>query len=133
MGYSVSAYVVFGVKRDMDELQQMVRVRGCEHPETKGKFCPECGKPMFIEEEAELGLDWESSSRKLGIFSSQYESSEQIVGFILNNVDMYDNGAQRIGAIRDDMEEQIVEWFQSKGLPLDEDEIDHYVILHQSA
>jgi hypothetical protein len=133
MGYSVNAYVVYGVKCDVDELRPMVRVRGCKHPEAKSKFCPECGQPMFIMEEAELDLGWESDSNTLGIFSSHEESQQQVVGFILNNIGIYDNGVEEIGDATDEMEEQIVDWFQNRGMSIDKDEITHYVILSQSA
>jgi hypothetical protein len=131
MGYSVNAYVVYGVKRELKELQPVVKVRGCNHAETKNKFCSECGNPMWLKEKQELDLGWESDT--LGIFSSQEESQEQVVGFILNNIGMYDNGVEEIGDATDEMEEQILDWFQNRGMSIDEDEITHYMILSQSA
>lgn len=132
MGYSVNAYVVYGVKRELSELRPVVRSRGCNHPETKSKFCAECGNPMWQMEEEELDLSWESSSDTLGIFSSDGESSQQVVGFLLNNIGEYDNGIEEIEMATDEQTQEILHYFHNKGLPVGNDEITHYVILSQS-
>lgn len=66
MGVDYSAYVVFGLRVRIKEVEKALKAlqvkealppiitRGCDHKfEEKFKFCPECGKPARIVEEQE--------------------------------------------------------------------------------
>lgn len=64
MSVSYSCQLVAGVSVPKSALQRTARVRGCGHAETKGAFCSECGKPMWVEEEGELALLFPSRAIK---------------------------------------------------------------------
>lgn len=60
MSVSFSAYAFLGCEIDPARLYRKVRGRGCGHrePPAGAKFCPECGKPAFVEgEEPVEGYD----------------------------------------------------------------------------
>ena len=80
MGYSATACVVYGVRLSTSDLLLPSLARGCRHPETAGKFCPECGKPMFVESEKPVEF---SSASGVEIFYSDNESSDRVVGVFL--------------------------------------------------
>jgi hypothetical protein len=47
MSVDYYSYLIFGYK--LDDAKVVNRERGCEHPETNTKCCPECGKAMWVE------------------------------------------------------------------------------------
>jgi hypothetical protein len=51
MGYDATDYTMIGVHITLRDLKKALRktsekVRGCSHPETKRKFCMDCGAPI---------------------------------------------------------------------------------------
>jgi hypothetical protein len=69
------------------------RVRGCNHKEVDAKFCPECGKPMWIEKDYESEYEYALSSyindfqRKTGL---NYEEDVNFIGYAVTSI--YDDG-----------------------------------------
>ena len=91
MGYSVYMYKIFGVKIPGSEIKRKEKKRGCNHPEGSGKFCSECGKPMWIENTYNI---LESEENGLSYFYSDYEGwekNEVILGFKLESLSSQDN------------------------------------------
>lgn len=74
MSVSYSCQLVAGVSVPKSALQRTSRGRGCGHAETKGAFCSECGKPMWVEEEGELALLFQS--RDIETFKPNTESED---------------------------------------------------------
>lgn len=74
MSVSYSCQLVAGVSVPKSALQRTSRGRGCGHAETKGAFCSECGKPMWVEEEGELALLFQS--RDIETFKPNTEDFE---------------------------------------------------------
>lgn len=83
MSYSAYSYVVYGVKVPRFSIKQSVKIRGCHHEiEDSMKFCPECGKPSYIEKKQDI-LD-SMEDKKLSYFYSDYEGKDDVViGFCL--------------------------------------------------
>jgi len=64
MSASLDSVIMVGYKIPGSELYQKLRDRGCGHSEQRANFCPECGKPMWLESSTRLVDDED----KLGIF-----------------------------------------------------------------
>ena len=45
MGYDASAYLIYGVIVEEDEIVEHQQVRGCSHKATEHPHCPTCGAP----------------------------------------------------------------------------------------
>lgn len=74
MSVSYSCQLVAGVSVPRSALKRTSLRRGCGHPETKNAFCSECGKPMWVEEEGELALLFQS--RDIKKFEPNTESED---------------------------------------------------------
>jgi hypothetical protein len=49
MGVSFSAHAGLGVLIKGSQLYTTARVRGCEHPDSGGRFCPQCAAAVWVE------------------------------------------------------------------------------------
>lgn len=129
MGYSASAYLVYGFKCSKQDLQTTVQVRGCKHPQTSGKFCPECGKPMFVEKTHTIDLDEGYKNEKnLAMYSSDYESHERVIGFVLG----YTDSISEVSIPTPDMKKALLDFIQEHELDYSEMHLAVKLILHHS-
>jgi hypothetical protein len=129
MGYSASAYLVYGFKCSKSDLQTVKQVRGCNHPQTGGKFCPECGKPMFVEKTETIDLDYGYENEKnLALYSSDYESYERVVGFVLG----YTDSISEVSMPTPEMKKALLDFIQEHNLDYNEMHLAVKLILHHS-
>ena len=63
MSTDYTAYTIIGIKIPEEELHTTVKKRGCKHPETNTKCCPECGAQMWITTKEDIP-EYESGSEK---------------------------------------------------------------------
>lgn len=75
MSVSYFVYSAFGVKVPYGSLTEKSKFRGCDHPVSGTKFCPECGKNMWCEETNGL-FDSFPDSGEIGYFY-QYDYNEK--------------------------------------------------------
>ena len=80
---------LFGEDEDFPKRKHPTKVRGCSHREMDAKFCPECGKPMWIEEDYDSEYEDEISDYiyeacdSIGI---KYVQDENFIGYVLMRV-----------------------------------------------
>ena len=100
MGYSASTVVIVGVYVDKTLYEKKSKVRGCKHKESSSRFCPECGKPIWVEKVEEVDFDdivTKSGDEELTFTYCEAESSrEAIVGYCLSKLDTYTGKIHKI-------------------------------------
>src|SRR5574343_38638 len=98
---STTAHIVFGVYVPSEKFNIMLRKRGCIHKTRDFPFCPECGKPMWVEE-----INDEFDSFNTDVISYFYPSvsSEYIIlGFEIDYCES--NDAKVINKMADEDEQ----------------------------
>lgn len=86
MSVNYTAYVVHGVAVPVTALSG--RVRGCSHPQRSVKFCPDCGKPMWIETEIKEELELSQAFRVGDVGWIHREGApDGLVGIVLASMD----------------------------------------------
>ena len=90
MGYEAYSYVVYGKLVDITSIKITKQKRNCNHIiSLTNKFCPECGKPTYVDQETVL-LDC-MAAKGLSYYYSHSENKEEVIlGFILGR-DSYSN------------------------------------------
>jgi hypothetical protein len=133
MGYSAYSYAVFGVKTDISSVNQTNQKRSCNHDvKPNMKFCPECGKPTFVEKTVFL-LD-SMEDKKLSYFYSDPESKDNIVlGFRLAATSYNTNCTPiEIPNPTPVMIEEIMQFCKENNLPFKEKDCKMYVMTYHS-
>lgn len=129
MGYSASAYLVYGFQCSKSDLETVKQVRGCKHPEANSKFCPECGKPMFVEKTTSIDMDYGYKNEKnLALYSSDYESRERVIGFVLG----YTDSINEVSMPTPEMKKALLDFIQKHDLDYSELHLGIKLILHHS-
>lgn len=133
MGVDYYAKSIIGVKIAEPKVAQ--KVRGCNHAEGKGKYCAECGKPMFFQETClhpiletlknnggtplftKLGLVWGTDQEEayVGFFKNSSSSSRSGDGRDAGKVDINDID---IPAIKKALQEVLGELYNEKNFGL---------------
>lgn len=133
MGYSASSYAVFGIKTARSNMKQSVKVRACRHTIAEGmKFCPECGKPAFVEQEEDI---LESMKDKgLTYFYADYNRNNDVVlGFCVGRTSYSDeNEPVECKPTTPGMAAEILEFCKVHNLPYTEKHIKMYVLTSHS-
>lgn len=133
MGYRAYSNTLFGVKVARSNMKQKVKVRACRHKVADGmKFCPECGKPAFIEEEDDV---LESMKDKgLSYYYSDYNRDNDIVlGFCVGRTSYSDNTeAVECKPPTPSMAAEILAFCKEHNLPYTEKHIKMYVLTNHS-
>lgn len=114
MGYSVYTNLVYGVQLHNSDLEIVDVERGCSH-DLPGEqvnfqevnFCPECGKPAFVEVRKRILVP-----SSLNEFKRDYEDDTFILGMSLGSIDT-NHGSDRPTPVRrlEDEERQELESF----------------------
>lgn len=133
MGYSAYSYAVFGVKTARSNMKQTVKVRACHHKIADGmKFCPECGKPAFVEEQENI-LD-SMEDKGLSYFYSDYSGNADVVlGFCVGRTSYSDNNEPvACKAPTPGMAVEILEFCKEHNLPYTEKDLKMYVMTSHS-
>lgn len=87
MSVSYTAYVVYGGTFAEADLKDITKVRACTHAELNTKFCPECGKPMWVEVEEGMRVEEAYREGSFGYIAKMYDSqTDLVVGIILAKV-----------------------------------------------
>ncbi len=76
MSVNYTAYTITGIRLGMADLYKQVDNRGCDHPETKAKFCKECGSPTWIQEEEPL---FDEGTEVIGKFKMMFSTDRNFV------------------------------------------------------
>lgn len=99
MGVDYYAQSIIGVR--ISNPRVTTTVRGCNHPEGKAKFCPECGKPMHTQEKGlhpiVEKLDDCYSKEKITLLWST-DQDEAYVGFFKGRSESSRSGGARDAA-----------------------------------
>ena len=80
---------LFGEDEDFPKRKPSTKERGCSHKEMNAKFCPECGKPMWIEEDYDSEYEDEISDYiydacdNMGV---KYVEDENFIGYVIMRV-----------------------------------------------
>ena len=94
MGYDASASVAIGVRKSVSDFKKNVKVRGCIHKETKAKFCPECGQPMWIDKTEyiiDINMMYEENDDGISCIRPNSDTDDIVIGFFLCGVSSYEN------------------------------------------
>jgi len=99
MGVDYYANSIIGVR--IPNTRVKTKVRGCNHPESNAKFCPECGKPMHVEDDAlhpiiEKLDDYHSKEKIRLVWSTDHD--EAYVGFFKGGSESSRSGGARDAA-----------------------------------
>lgn len=142
MSYTIRMYKIFGIPVNIDQLISYKQYRGCTHDIAKGdKFCSQCGAPAYIEDKTALLPLIPFDTSKLSYFWSINESSEVLLGFMLDqvNCDNYSNlehppllmmAASTPVAGLNQKRKQIETFCKKNNIEIDNTKIDTYVMLH---
>jgi hypothetical protein len=132
MGVDYYAKSIIGVRIPNPTVKK--QVRGCEHPESKAKFCPECGKPMYFQEEGyhpiiealdeydskkvtKLKLVWSTDQEEayVGFFKGGSDSSRSGGANEAAKVDLPDINIQEL---KDALQKELKELYNEKNFGL---------------
>lgn len=75
MGYSATSHTVIGIQIEKNDLYEETETRGCKHPVSKSKFCPECGQPVWNKDSKPVAA-YDDCREKLGGFDLVHVSCE---------------------------------------------------------
>jgi hypothetical protein len=120
MGLDVYSNVVYGKVISKEVLTQRQMVRACDHQiDESKKFCPECGKPVWVETENVM-LDPQESNG-LSYFYSDYENQNQvIVGFRLGETGSHRNNNDttffKLKNQTPQMTQELIAFFSQRGI-----------------
>lgn len=131
MSYDAYSYAVFGIKTSRKNMKKNIKVRACRHTIADGmKFCPECGKPAFIEEEDDI---LESMKDKgLSYFYSDYNrDTEVVLGFCVGSTS-YGKDTVECKPPTPGMAAEILEFCKVNNLPYTEKNLKMYVMTYHS-
>lgn len=94
MSVSYYSFLVYGIPVSRDVLTINNRERGCHHPEVEGaNFCPQCGEEMWEENDSfDHDLNC-TDDNDIGVFCSDYEADEFILGILITKTGGYDDPA----------------------------------------
>lgn len=135
MGYDASASMAIGVRKLASDFKKQVKVRGCKHDETKAKFCPECGKPMWVDK-TEYIIDvfdmYEENEEGISCIRPNCDTDDIVIGFNLCVVSSYNNisGIDILTESEMDEYKEILKEFL--GDLWNEDEFGIYVVFQES-
>lgn len=132
MGHSIYSYVVFGIKTPRSNMKQLLKIRSCTHNVTEDmNFCPDCGKPIFVENVEEI-LEAMSVS-DLSYFYCDYQyDTEVILGFCLSKTSSsYDVPVVCLEPTSR-MTLEILDFCKKHNLPHTENDILTYVVTYHS-
>ena len=132
MGYSASAYVVFGVKANKRDLVHVKEVRGCHHEiDPAANFCSVCGKPRLVQEKVYI-LD-ERNGDVYHYVSDPNHSEVGVLGIKLNDLDQYSReGFELIKEPTEKMTKEIMNFSKKYGLNISEKDLKKYVMIYHS-
>ena len=92
MGIDVYAHTIIGCRYNTDDISPTRFVRACEHKifiDGSDKFCFDCGKPLWVEEECDVEETIEDIARKFGIdFILDLENGHVFFGIKGDRLDM---------------------------------------------
>lgn len=138
MGYSAYSYVVYGIRVKHSDLTFEEVERGCSHPETKSKFCGECGKPMFVHTEYSLipALEEQQHQGMLSIYYSDHErftrpNHEAILGYCLGRTS-YERDCSIVRNISDEMTKNIFDFCKEHRIACDTKDLHTFVMTYHS-
>lgn len=140
MGYSVYNHMVYGVVLQIGQLFKKSRVRSCGHQvDATSKYCPECGKPMYKEEEVPLIRSFEKKSLSYYYtHSGSNENKEEycVLGF---DVGVKCGGSPDILTLPpfDDkalewMRQEILDFANKNGISVNFADISFHAVMHHS-
>lgn len=120
MGLDVYSNVVYGKVIPKEVLTQRQRVRGCNHEvDESKKFCPECGKPVWIETE-DFMLDSQEDNGLSYFYSDPENQTSVIVGFRLGRTDSHRSGGSceffKVKSITSQMTQELIAFFSQRGI-----------------
>ena len=133
MGYEAYSYVVYGKEVEEDEITISQSIRNCSHQtDLSMKFCGECGKPVYKEiEEVLLESGW--TANKLAFFKSSSDTTNGIVGYLLNKTNSQDCSYHPIIEPSPEMTKSILLFFKEKlDIEMEEDDLKKYVYTYHS-
>jgi hypothetical protein len=118
----------YGLKEYEALIGKPDKERGCEHPESTAKFCPECGKAMWVESEAveereellrEMSYDMEGNSTTPGLFTGEKcpKDGYAVVGF--SPIGVSGDGVSAADIDMGDLLARLVELKNELNLPAD--------------
>jgi hypothetical protein len=132
MSYSASSYAVFGIKTSINNINQIVKTRGCKHQMVgNANFCSQCGKPSYIEKEGRIIEPMEA--KQLSYFYSFHEQKNDIViGFHLAETDSDSHIPMEIKSPTTEMIKEILDFCKMYSLSYTEKDIKMYVLTYHS-
>jgi hypothetical protein len=129
MGTNYNGYVIYGKVVDTNEFEGSTDVRGCAHPDSGAKFCPECGKKTWLEKKVNILDDsdymWESSCG-IGVMRNEGYS---IIGKILASVDEFKNDECDIENVTDSDKKVIKELCEKYNISTDDLKTKLYMVI----
>jgi hypothetical protein len=113
MGYSVYVNLVYGVQLDKSALEVVNVERGCSHdlPDTPAKFCPECGKPAFIEVRKKILIP-----STLDDFKRDYDDDSFILGMSLGSIDTYHDKPNTVREVTEEEKLELKDFLDAYGI-----------------
>jgi len=141
MGYDAYSHVIYGIEVDRKILEKTERVRSCNHNiDEKSKFCPECGKPVWVESTVSV-LDnlHDDDPYDKGGLSYFVESGDAynnknynfMIGFRLGKTG-YNQNRDYVKQPTDTMKEQILDFIRENNLNMTEKDIKMIVYTYHS-
>jgi|SRR5476651_220133 len=124
MGYSAKAKLVYGIKVSESDLEITSSKRGCSHEEENSRFCPQCGRPMFIETVRTAEF---SSASKIEAHYSDGESSERVLGIKIGEETDGIRAVPEFDPV--DLSRRVIEACQQNGLRLPKAPMSLHLIL----
>jgi hypothetical protein len=112
MGYQVYVNAVYGVQLNKNDLEVVDAERGCSHelPDTPAKFCPECGKPVFVEVRKKILVP-----STLDDFKRDYDDDSFILGVSLGSLDTYNDKPNTVRKITEEEKLELKDFLEAYG------------------
>ena len=135
MGLDVYSNVVYGKVISKEVLTQRQKVRGCSHQiDESKKFCPECGKSVWIETK-DILLDSQEDNGLSYFYIDCENQNEVIVGFRLGRTGSHRNGSYeffKVKSMTPQMTQELMAFFSQRGITTTEKDFDTYVFQYYS-
>lgn len=102
MGYNAYLKLVVGYKIPGAQATKLADVRACSHTESQSKFCPECGKPMWVKEKRVILWDDDCGDNlalkgKFQVVSNNESNSVFFVGKVIKEDSLFnDDGKEMV-------------------------------------
>jgi hypothetical protein len=112
MGYQVYVNAVYGVQLNKSDLEVVDVERGCSHEllDTPAKFCPECGKPAFVEVRKKILVP-----STLDDFKRDYDDDSFILGVSLGSLDTYNDKPNTVRKITEEEKLELKDFLEAYG------------------